>query len=533
MSLTQVPVSPLGAPKPVPVAVVPNLRRAPVEKKIQAVPAPRSVSAASTGSSALPKTTLVDTLSVPDAEIELCGWLLGITQERMPIAVTLFSQLEDTAFSHPVYRAIWSLARPFIARREVPGVSALVDAAERKKLNVGGAEHLAQLIADPLAASADADRLRQDAALVSEYALRRRLDSALRARLQELPTCESITQVIESLQNEARALEFMIQTGQKSGPSHISEPVGDVLEKIFDKEQLATNVVPTGLLGLDENLTGGGLSDEQLILIAGRPGMGKTALAHDFARNVSLNTAGVRRHVLFFSGEMTRHELAWRGLSKETGYSVQELRDADERDAVLGETLAAVIPRFAPYKADGEPGQLNGSTLYIDDSSGMTPSYITATAEQFVAEHGPSLIVVDYLQLIASYGAGGAARDATTASIVGGFSTQLKLLARRLHCPVVALAQLNRELEKRANKRPIISDLRDSGNLEQDADIIIFLYRDWIYNDQADPYAAEAIIAKQRSGAIATVPLTFEAALARYRDVMPAGFDARRPAHAA
>jgi len=498
------------------------IKRAPVQVAPAPV-APRAVSASAVGSSALAPTALVDALSMPDAEIELCGWLLSAPAETLPLGQRLMDFLDDSMFSHPIYRAIWKTARTLVAANQVAGASAVLDAATRLSLDVGGIEHLAQLIEDPLVARADEPRLWQSAKIVRDYAMRRRADAIMRKRLAALSSDVPLERQLSELTDDIQALSFQIETQQSTGPEHISVSMGNVIDAIYNKEIEARTIVPTCYRDLDLKL-GGGVKNQDLVLLAGRPSMGKTALAMGIGRNMAMN-AIARRRVLFFSGEMIAEQLAMRALSAESGMPAAYLREANEEDPQLHAALNDVLPRFSEFDpaAGGE-----GIWLWVDDTPGMTLPYISAESRKFCQTFGHDIVImVDYLQLVANNGGAGGP-NVNTSKEVGSVSTKLKLLARQLNCPVIALAQLNRSLEARANKRPIMSDLRESGNLEQDADTILFVYRDSVYNTDADPGLAEVIIGKQRGGELGTVYMGFEGALTRFSN-----YNGAQPADAA
>jgi len=243
---------------------------------------------------------------------------------------------------------------------------------------------------------------------------------------------------------------------------------------------------PTGFYGLDKITNG--LQRSELILLAARPAMGKTALA----LNIAQRAAAEGKVVAMFSLEMSKMQLGTRLLSTLSGVAASKLNSGDLSDNDRRATARAL--------------DLIGNTrLFVDDTAGLTVAGLRIKAKRFKQEHGLDLIVVDYLQLMQS-----AVRDNRVQEI-SEISRGLKLLARELNIPILALSQLNRSVEMRADKRPQLSDLRDSGSLEQDADIVMFLYRDEYYNrdDPENKNLAELIIAKNRNGATATIGLLF------------------------
>jgi replicative DNA helicase len=275
----------------------------------------------------------------------------------------------------------------------------------------------------------------------------------------------------------------------------------DEMQDAFDYVEMLMNRggeltgLPTGYPEIDE-ITGG-LQPGELVIVAARPSMGKTALALNIARNAAVDHG---KKAAVFSLEMTTRSLVLRLLAAEAGIDSGTFRRgfiavADHRKLV------------------DAAGRLSHADLWIDDSGSLTVLEMKAKARRLKAERGLDLVVVDYLQL--AKGEGDAERREQEISEI---SRGLKALAKELHIPVVALSQLNRgpETRRAEDKRPILADLRESGAIEQDADVIAFIYRDCVYNPDADPAEAELIIAKQRNGPTGTLKLRFESRFARF-----------------
>ncbi|HEX4781724.1 MAG TPA: replicative DNA helicase, partial [Usitatibacter sp.] len=245
----------------------------------------------------------------------------------------------------------------------------------------------------------------------------------------------------------------------------------------------------TGYADLDEMTTG--LQDGDLIIVAGRPAMGKTAFSLNIAEHVGLE---LKLPVLIFSMEMGGTQLATRLLSSVGRVDAQKLRTG-RLDPPDWDRLGTAL------------GKLNEAPILIDETAALNPLELRARARRKWREYGGlGLIVVDYIQLMQGTDNGNENR----ATELGEISRGLKQMAKELSCPVIALSQLNRSLEQRPNKRPVMSDLRESGALEQDSDMIFFIYRDEVYNeDSPDKGIAEIIIGKQRNGPIGTIKLTF------------------------
>ncbi|TXK18935.1 replicative DNA helicase [Homoserinibacter sp. GY 40078] len=257
--------------------------------------------------------------------------------------------------------------------------------------------------------------------------------------------------------------------------------------------------VPTGFAELD-GMTNG-LHPGQLILIAARPALGKSTLALDFARAAAI---GNGLPTIFFSLEMGRSEIAMRLLSAESSIFLQKLRKGDVRSDDW--TLLA-----------STRGRIADAPLYIDDSPNMTLVEIRAKCRRLKQRAGLKLVVIDYLQLMTS-----GKRVESRQQEVSEFSRALKLLAKELQVPVIALSQLNRGPEQRVDKKPALSDLRESGSLEQDADMVVLLHRESAYEKESSrPGEADLIIAKHRNGPTGTVTVAFQGAFSRFADMAP------------
>ena len=277
-----------------------------------------------------------------------------------------------------------------------------------------------------------------------------------------------------------------------------------LIEHLYELEGNITGV-PTGFTDFDEKTAG--LQKSDLIIVAGRPAMGKTTFAMNIAENAAI-AAGTP--VAVFSMEMAAQQLVMRMLSSLGRINQQRLRTGQLRDEDWPRVESAM-------------NMLVKTKLFIDETPALSPIELRARARRIARQHGLGLIVIDYLQLMQVPG-----NKENRATEISEISRSLKALAKELNVPVIALSQLNRSLEQRPNKRPIMADLRESGAIEQDADIIVFIYRDEVYNpDTPDKGKAEIIIGKQRNGSTGTVPLTFLGQFTRFEnfshDVYPGG----------
>jgi replicative DNA helicase len=235
------------------------------------------------------------------------------------------------------------------------------------------------------------------------------------------------------------------------------------------------------------------------VIVAGRPSMGKTTFAMNIVENAAIKH---KLPVAVFSMEMPGEQLAMRMMSSLGHIDQHKIRTGKLGDEDWPRLTSAV-------------GILSEAKIFIDDTPALSPNDLRARARRIAREHGLSLIVIDYLQLMQT---SGSARE-NRATEISEISRNLKALAKELNVPVVALSQLNRSLEQRPNKRPVMSDLRESGAIEQDADLIVFIYRDEVYNsDSPDKGTAEIIVGKQRNGPIGTTRLTFLGQYTRFEN---------------
>lgn len=293
-------------------------------------------------------------------------------------------------------------------------------------------------------------------------------------------------------------------TARAAGPDQrsfadLATELYDRLEAAHAQGAVAFAGASTGFAGWDDYT--GGLHPGELVVLGARPRVGKTALAMQLAVNVAARGAPV----LAFSLEMSAAALFLRAAASEARVEAALLRTA----APSSDTIARMVPAV---------NALAGLPVYVDDRAGASLADIRAAALAMRARRGLGLLVVDYLQLLAVEERRGGTREQE----VSAMSRGLKTLARELRCPVVALSQLNREVDKREDPRPRLSDLRESGSLEQDADAVVFLFRRHLYNPKADPTAAELILAKNRHGPTDSLPLRWDGPLTRFDDPGPA-----------
>ena len=354
-----------------------------------------------------------------------------------------------------------------------------------------------------------ASNIRRYAEIVRERSILRKLVSAS----DEIATAafNPKGKQVDKILDEAEQKIFNIGeegSRMKQGFQSMDTLVVELLDRVQEMADNPNDItgVPTGFHDLDKMTSG--LQPGDLVVLAARPSMGKTAFAINIAEHVALNEG---LPVAVFSMEMGASQLAVR--------IVGSIGRVDQGHLRTGKLSDEEWPRLTEAIE-----RLRTVSLHIDETPGLTPSELRANARRLARQCGKlGLIVVDYLQLMS--GSGGSDGD-NRATELGEISRGLKMLAKELQCPVIALSQLNRGVEQRTDKRPMMSDLRESGAIEQDADIIMFIYRDDYYNkDSKDPGVAEIIIGKQRNGPTGTVRLAFLKPLTRFES-LATGFGA-------
>jgi replicative DNA helicase len=307
----------------------------------------------------------------------------------------------------------------------------------------------------------------------------------------------------ELLEEAERKVFAIADQDLRAGASFVS--IQTAIKEAIDKlDELAKHEgditgIPTGFKDFDEKTAG--LQDSDLIIVAGRPSMGKTTLAMNIAENAAIKH---EKPVAIFSMEMSAQQLVRRMFSSLGQIDQNKLRTGNLDDLDWPKLTSAM-------------NLLHKSHIFIDETPSLSPAELRARARRLKREHDIGLIVVDYLQLMAVPGT----RE-NRATEIAEISRSLKAIAKELQLPVIALSQLNRALEQRPNKRPVMADLRESGSIEQDADLIVFIYRDEVYNeDTPEKGKAEIIIGKHRNGPTGTVVLTFQGHWLRFLNYAP------------
>ncbi|HFE38471.1 MAG TPA: replicative DNA helicase [Gammaproteobacteria bacterium] len=412
--------------------------------------------------------------------------------------------LEDDFYRHDhrmIFRAMTDLAndsKPF----DVVTLSEWLESREELD-TVGGLAYLGSLAKDTPSAA----NIKAYAHIVRERSIFRQLitvggeiaDDAFNSDGRDSSEILDIAEgkVFKIAEKGARAQEGFV------GIKPLLTKAVDRIDELFQQDNPITGL-PTGFTDFDEKTSG--LQNGDLVIVAGRPSMGKTTFAMNVAENAAIDTA---KPVAVFSMEMPGDALAMRMISSVGRIDAHKIRTGKLSDEDWPKLTHAV-------------GVLAETPIFIDDTPALTPNELRAKARRLTRESGQlGLIVIDYLQLMQVHGKS----DNRTAEI-SEISRSLKGLAKELNCPVMALSQLNRSLEQRPNKRPVMSDLRESGAIEQDADLIVFIYRDEVYNpDSEDKGIAEIIIGKQRNGPIGTVRQTFLGQFTRFENYIGNVFD--------
>ncbi len=365
----------------------------------------------------------------------------------------------------------------------------------KKFEEVGGATYLTTLVNVVPTASHVANY----AQIVQQKATLRRLLAAA-SKISELGYRED-NEISTILDNAEQSLFSVSQKHLKQSFVALKDVLADSFERIDElhRNKGVLRGVPTGFRDVDELLSG--FQDSDLVIIAARPSMGKTAIVTNIAAHAAIKE---KRSVGFFSLEMSRDQLAERLLSLESGVDSWKLRTGNLSDDDFPKIGYAM-------------GTLADAPIYIDDSPGLTITEIRSKCRRLQMEHGLDLVVVDYLQLISGQSRGG---EQNRVQEISEISRNLKTLARELNVPVVALSQLSRAVESRPDKRPMLSDLRESGSIEQDADVVMFIYRDEYYHKDSDRKGiTELLVRKHRNGPVGDVELLFIPEQTRFRSI--------------
>jgi replicative DNA helicase len=426
-----------------------------------------------------------------------CGVLGSIIIDPEAIVqVTEFLFPDD--FYRDAHRTIYEVILQLYEQREPADFITICDELERRnKLeDVGGASYITSLI-NQVPTSGNVEYYGR---IVERNAILRRLIEAA-GQIAAIAYQEEDADVALD-----KAEQLIFNISQRHARSDFAL-LRDILSEYMNKldqlhERRGTIVgVPTGFTDLD-HLTGG-LQKSDLIILAARPAVGKTSLALTMAHNTAIKH---QRSVAIFSLEMSKEQLVQRLLSMDAAIDQQRLRTGWIEDDEWERIVYAM-------------GTLSEANIWIDDTAGISTVEMRSKARRLQAEHGIDLIIVDYLQLMQSM-SGSGKRNENRVQEISEISRNLKGLARELNVPVLALAQLSRAVESRQSKVPQLSDLRESGSIEQDSDIVMFIYRDDVYNPETErKNIADIIVAKHRNGPVGQISLYFQASQTRFHDL--------------
>jgi replicative DNA helicase len=426
-----------------------------------------------------------------EAEQAVLGSLL-IDREAI-VRVAPFLRAED--FYRESHAQIYQTIVDLFERREPADFVTLCDTLERRNLldAVGGPAYVTSLI-NAVPTSIHVEHYGR---IVETAALRRRLIDAA-GQIARFAYEED--RDLEEVVDRSEAILFEVTERRESKDLvRLRQLLNEYYDRLEYLQQHREELVglPTSFIDLDKLL--GGLQRSDLVIIAGRPGTGKTSLALNMAQSAALKHKAV---VGFFTLEMSGEQLVQRMIASETGIDSRRLMVADIHDLEWERFLKA-------------SGDLSETLVFVDDTPSPTPLEIRSKCRRLAAEYDLDLVIIDYLQLMT-----GGVRSENRQQEISYISRSLKGLARELRVPVVALSQLSRAVEARQDKRPILSDLRESGSLEQDADVVMFIYRDELYDELTDRRnIADIIVAKHRNGPTGQVSLRFSKEQTRFSDL--------------
>jgi replicative DNA helicase len=433
---------------------------------------------------------------LPPQNIEAEQSVLGSLLIDPDAIVRVSSFLRASDFYREAHQVIYRAMRSLHERHLPADFITVVDELERREeLDlIGGSAYLTSLI-NVVPTSVHVEHYGH---IVERTSLMRRLiDAAGEIAALAYGDHEDADEVID----QAERILFEVS---RRRISRSLVPISEIIKEYYDKVEFLVEHgdeslgVPTGFSDLDRLL--GGLQPSDLIIVAARPGLGKTSLAVNMACNAALDSNSV---VAMFTLEMAGEQLVQRMVASNTDIDSQRLR--------LGRIDEIEWDKFTRMS-----GILSETAIFIDDTPSPSPMEVRTKARRLAAEYDLDLIIIDYLQLMQ----GGGRHRQNRVQEISYISRSLKALARELKVPVVALSQLSRAVESRQDKHPVLSDLRESGSIEQDADVVMFIYRDEIYNEDTDrTNIADIIIAKHRNGPTDTVSLRFDPSRTQFSDL--------------
>lgn len=407
--------------------------------------------------------------------------------------------LESIDFYREAHAKIFESIQDLISRGEPADLITLTTSLKNRNTyeQVGGSSYLTGLFEDSYSSA----HVTHYSRIVKEKAILRRMISAVNNLAER---AYGGVEDIEEFLDEAERSIFEVSDSKIrqsfAGIKQILMENMQMIQELAEKKTTVTGLA-TGFRDLDDKTSG--LHPGNLVIIAGRPAMGKTSFVLNIAERAAVRT---KASVAIFSLEMAKEELGFRFLTNVAKVDASRLKIGKLQDRDWKALTKAA-------------GVLSEAKIFVDDTPALTVLEMRARCRRLLADHGLSLIVVDYLQLMRGNSKGGKGVDSREREI-SEISRSLKALAKELRCPVIALSQLNRSVESRPDKRPMLSDLRESGAIEQDADIVAFVYRDEVYNKETeDKGIAELIIAKHRAGGVGTIRLAWQPEYTAFEDL--------------
>jgi replicative DNA helicase len=438
-------------------------------------------------------------LKIPPQNVEAERSILGAILLDKDAIIKIADILSPDDFYDSRHGVIYGAMVSLFEKRmpvDIVTLSEILESAGKIK-EVGGSGYLAEIVNNTPSAA----NIVYYAQIVRDKGVLRRLISA-GVDITELGY-EEDSEISETLDKAEQTLFSISQKSMKNKFTAIKDVLADAFERIDkihkDKDKGAIRGVPTGFKDLDHVTSG--FQNSDLIILAARPSMGKTSFALNLAENAAID---YKIPVAVFSLEMSKDQLVDRLLSSQAGVDSWKLRTGNLTDDDFPKIGYAM-------------GVLSEASIYIDDSAAGNVMEIRAKARRLQMEHGLGLIIIDYLQLMSGHSKNS---EGNRVQEISEISRGLKGLARELNVPVIALSQLSRAVEHRDDKRPQLSDLRESGSIEQDADIVVFLYRDEYYHPETERKGiTEVLIRKHRNGPIGNVELFFNPSQMRFNDL--------------
>jgi replicative DNA helicase len=431
---------------------------------------------------------------IPPQSLEAERAVLGSMLISEDAKTQVFESLKEDFFYSGTHKKIFSCLANLFDKNEKCDLITITNQLKQQDLldEVGGVEYLTELV-ELMPTAANVDEYIK--IVKDKYLLRTIIENATKI----ISEASSEPGEVDSFLDKAESLIFDISQHKTKRDVYplkdlVKENI-ELIEEIHNKRGFVTGL-PTGFIDLDKLTTG--LHPSDFVIIASRPSMGKTAFACNVALN--LNTGVTKFPILIFSLEMSKEQLVQRMLCCEARINLMKLRQGMLSDEDMGNLLLSA-------------GRLEETPIFIDDTPSLNVFELRARARRLKASENIQLIIIDYLQLMRSRG-----RPENRQQEISEISASLKALAKELKVPVIAISQLSRATEQRENKEPYLSDLRESGSLEQDADLVLLLYREDFYKKGENSGVADVIIAKQRNGPTGTINLTFLKEFTRFEN---------------